>query len=214
MKHSGLILTSPPSIEPLTLAEAKAFLRVDTTDDDSLITSLIVAARQFCENYTKRAFITRTYDLWLDQAPNSNSEWWDGVRDGALSCLYSMPSKISLPMPPFKSLTSITTYDLSDASSSFDITNLISDTASVPGRIILKYGQIWPSNLRYAQCMDIRYTAGYGDAASDVPNALIQAIKIMTAHMYENRTPFDLGRAAEVPLSIESLLTPYRVLSI
>jgi uncharacterized phiE125 gp8 family phage protein len=55
-------LITPPASEPVTLAEAKSHLRVDLNDDDTLINALITAARQMAEEYTRRAFITQTWE--------------------------------------------------------------------------------------------------------------------------------------------------------
>lgn len=61
-------LVTPPAIEPITLEEAKLHLRVDGTEENSLISALITAARQKAEEYTRRAFITQTWELALDSA--------------------------------------------------------------------------------------------------------------------------------------------------
>jgi len=62
----GLKQTVAPALEPVSLTEAKLHLRIDTTAEDVLISSLIKAARQYCENYQRRAYITQTWELWLD----------------------------------------------------------------------------------------------------------------------------------------------------
>ena len=64
-----LNLITPPAVEPVTLADAKAHLKVDTTDDDALITALITAARARAEWHTGRALITQSWTLWLDAWP-------------------------------------------------------------------------------------------------------------------------------------------------
>jgi len=65
----SLTLNTPPAAEPVTLADAKAHLKVDSTDDDALIASLITAARARAEWHTGRALVTQSWTLWLDAWP-------------------------------------------------------------------------------------------------------------------------------------------------
>ena len=65
----SLTLIAAPILEPMTLAEAKLHLRVDGTDEDDLITALIVAARRRAEHLLTRALITQTWELTLDEFP-------------------------------------------------------------------------------------------------------------------------------------------------
>lgn len=63
---AALKLITPPASEPVTLQEAKNHLRVDVSDDDSLISTLITVARQKAEEFTRRSLITQTWELSLD----------------------------------------------------------------------------------------------------------------------------------------------------
>lgn len=212
---SGLILITPPATEPVTLTDAKTFLKIDTTDDDTLVSACITGARRFVEEQTKRALITQTWEYWLDGIPESKyqgGKWWDGVRQASLAEIMSGGREIEIPRAPFQSLVYLQTYDISDAMSVFDSTLLISDTAGTPGRIALKYGQIWPVNLRLTNSVQIRFKAGYSDDTSLVPPDLIAAVKIMIGHFYEKREPTEAGRAVDLPLSVDAILNPYRVL--
>ena len=60
-------LVSAPATEPVSLAEVKSYLRIDGTADDAVLTILIASARRSAEEYTKRAFITQTWQLTLDR---------------------------------------------------------------------------------------------------------------------------------------------------
>jgi len=71
----ALELISPPAVEPVTLDEAKAHLKVDTTDDDALIATLISAARAKAEWHTGRAFVTQGWTLWLDRWPAADCQY-------------------------------------------------------------------------------------------------------------------------------------------
>ena len=67
----GLQLVTPPAAEPVSLSEAKEHSRITGTDEDDLITTFIEAAREYCEEYQNRAYITQTWDLSLDEFPDS-----------------------------------------------------------------------------------------------------------------------------------------------
>ncbi|MCP9237153.1 head-tail connector protein [Lewinella sp. JB7] len=54
---------TPPAFEPVTVQEAKRWLRVDHSEDDALIGSLIRAAREWVEHYTNTAFAQRTLEV-------------------------------------------------------------------------------------------------------------------------------------------------------
>ncbi len=66
---SAILLTGP-AIEPLSLVEAKAFLRVATSDDDDVIAALIADARFHVEAQTRRALITQNWRMALDARPD------------------------------------------------------------------------------------------------------------------------------------------------
>lgn len=67
---AGLKLECPPAQYPVSLAAVKNFLRVDDIDDDDdLLTGLIQAATEACENYTRRSFITKGWLQTLDSFP-------------------------------------------------------------------------------------------------------------------------------------------------
>lgn len=181
-----LELTSPPAIEPVTLAEARAHLKIDTTDDDTLITRLIAAARTRAEWHTGRALITQGWTLWRDA-------WCD---------------PLALPLPPLQAVTSLKTYGRDDAEHLLDGANYTIDLAG--GRVTLKDNVAPPVDLRRINAVAIAFTAGYGDTTSDVPDPLRSAILAIVAFLYEHR-----GEApAEFPQDIAAMLAPYRVLKV
>lgn len=204
-----LVETTPPASEPLTLAEVKTYLRVDHSNDDSLVTGMISAARQLCEGYTGRSLITRSYSLYLDRWPGkASSAWFDGVREGADIPLYD--GALPLPKPPLLSVTQINVYDINNSAAVFPAANYFVDTADTPGRIVLSLGVSPPVPTRAANGIEIRFTAGYGASASNVPAMLQQGMKQVIAHLYEHRgdTP-DQALKASGALSI---FQPYRVM--
>jgi len=189
--YAGLVLAAGPDTEPVTTAEAKNYCRVDTgiTEDDTLIGVLVTAARQLVELYTGRSLVTQTWELALDNFPAGSS--------------------VELPRGPVQSVTSIKTYDDEDNESTFASGNYLVDTSL--GRVSLNHDAVWPTDLRSTASVLITYVAGYGDAASDVPAALRQAILMLVGHWYENREAVVTGTiAAEVPFTVAALLGHYK----
>jgi len=189
----ALSLVTAPAAEPITLAEAKVHLRVDITDDDSLITALIVTARQHVEAITRRALITQTWDLTLDAWPDGDT--------------------ILVPLPPLQSVTSVTYKDSAGTVYTMPVTDYIVDKVEEPGRIVLAYGKTWPSATLYpAGAITVRFAAGYGDATK-VPQAIKQAMLLLIGQWYESRETISIGNIVnELPFTVEALLWPYRVL--
>ena len=92
------LVSIAPTIEPVTLAEAKLHLKVENTADDDLITSLIKTARQWCEGYQNRSYITRTITLKTDK----------------------FPKVFRLPRPQLLTVTSIKYIDLAGVEQTLD----------------------------------------------------------------------------------------------
>lgn len=194
---------TPPAVEPISLAQAKAHLRVDISDDDAYITALIIAARQYAENYTKRVFITQTWNLLVDD--------FSMYRNG----LFFLPSSITpwtqelvIPKAPLQSIVSINYLNTAGVSTTLDPSLYTVDTSSLPGRLYPSYGQIWPSTQAFPHAVTIQFIAGYGLAAA-VPNTIVQALLLLVSHWYENREPIVAERGvvpAELPLAVDALL--------
>lgn len=162
-------ITTQPVIEPVSLDEIKSQLRIDHSDEDSLLESMIVAARIHCEDIARRAFITRTHTAKLDCWPYSIFE---------------------LPYPPLIAITSIKYTDAEGVEATFSSSNYIVDTFSEPGRVALKSSADWPNvTLQDINGIEIIYTAGYG-LADDVPETYKLAIRAYVGTYYENREQF------------------------
>ena len=186
----GLTQTVGPTIEPVTLAEMKLHLRVDEIDEDTLIESLITAARESAETFTWRQFITATYELTLD----------------------TFPGVIYLPRPILQSVTSITYVDSDSAEQTVDEDTYVVKTDSVIGEVYPAYGESWPTCRGFTDDITVTFKDGYGDAASDVPDSLKAAIRLFVGHLYENREATVVGTiVATLPLAVESLLWNNRV---
>jgi uncharacterized phiE125 gp8 family phage protein len=182
-----LKLITAPAVEPVTTDEVKLHTRIDGNTETTLLSSWITSARILAEQYQRRAYITQTWELILDG--------WPG-----------MP--ISIPRSPVQSVTSLKYYDTANTETSWDLSNLLIVTDTEPGRITLAYGITYPSTtLREMNSVVIRYVAGYGDAASDVPENVKDAIHLYCAYRYENRT----AEIESVPVQFYDLLRPERV---
>jgi len=191
----ALKLITPPATEPVSLAEVKTHLRVDITDDDDLITALVVAAREYCEAFQNRAYITQTWELTLDEFPET---------------------PLVIPKPPLQSVSSVKYIDYEGTETVFDAANYIVDTSSEPGRLTLAYGVTWPTvTLQRLNGVKITFTAGYGDSASDVPQTVKQAILLLVGHWYENREASLVGSVSrEIEFAVHALLWPERVVPV
>lgn len=195
--------TIAPTEEPITLQDAKDFLRVDGLEDDDLITSLIVSARQRAETITRRALITQTFALKADDFPCwLGNGWWRF--DGR-----NWPQNaIVLPMPA-ASVTSIQYRDSAGVLQTMLTSDYVVDTDNEPARITLPVLGVWPVALWQASVVTITFTAGYGAAAA-VPDGVKTAIKMLVAHWYDNRSPVVTGTiATKLPLTVEALLDPF-----
>lgn len=182
-------VTTAPTTEPVSLIEAKLHLRVVDNSSDTLITSLIKVAREWCEGFQNRAFIQQTITAKLDEFSDT----------------------IELPMPPLISVTSIKYYDTAGNQQTLSTSYYNVDTTSEPGLVTLAYNQSWPTVRSVHHTIEIIYKAGYGDAASAVPERVKQAIKLLVGHLYEHRETVSELTLKEVPLAAKSLLSIDRV---
>jgi hypothetical protein len=195
--------TVAPTSDVVSLAEVKSWMKVDITDDDELIQSLIVAAQEAAELYLRKALITQTWTLTIDLGANSlNNSLGDGIYDLPVTALYGdMPNEIDLPYKPIQSITSVVTYNTSNESATYASTNYFVDTAS--GRLILNDTAVWPSSLRNRVSAVVTYVAGYTNASS-IPQSIRTAIMMHIQRMYDERIMCDL------PVACQSLLRQHR----
>lgn len=162
----SLQLSTAPTIEPITLDEAKLYLRVEHSADDADITRLIKAAREWVERVTWRALISQTWKLRLTRFP----------------C-----GPIYLPKPPLQSVSSVTYVDADGTSQTWNSSLWISDIYSEPGVLEPAYSQSYPVTRAIRQAVTITFIAGYGSAATDVPARIREAIVEHVRNSYDNR---------------------------
>ncbi len=119
------------------------------------------------EVWSGRRLITQTWDLPLVRFPSSECIrlWWG----------------------PVQSVTTVTYLDAAGTSQVLDPATYLLDTYSVPGRILLAPGWIWPvTQAQHPMAVTIRYVLGYGLAAAEVPDPLRLLIGAVADHFYNN----------------------------
>jgi uncharacterized phiE125 gp8 family phage protein len=194
-----------PTVEPITLAEAKLQLRVDDdiTSDDGLISALITAARQKVEIETRRALVTQTQVLKLDQFPSGENP------------------VIELPNPPLQSVSAVQYVDQNGDTQTLAASEYIVDTVSEPARITPAYNTFWPLTRAQINAVTVTFVCGYAsgsgsptDYAANVPQALKAAIKLLVGHWYENREAVAAANLKPLPMAVDSLVWNYRNLQL
>lgn len=156
------------TVEPITVAELKEFLKLDSNGEDAVLAVLLTAAVNEAEKWTHRAFVNRTLRVWFDYAPPGGGNF-------------------ELPYSPAVSITSIKSYDDDDTETTMDADDYKTDLVGEPPRISLPRGGTWPSSLRPMNAVAIEYVAGYGAAASNVPAGIKNALFMICAHYYEGK---------------------------
>lgn len=183
-----LIRTVEPSAEPVTLAEAKAHLRIDHSSEDDLLAGLIRAAREEVERATGLALIEQGWRLVLDAWP----------RNGA----------VTIALHPVRTILSVTAYGPDGEASLINPAGYQADTVSRPSRI--RFGDAPPA-LRAMNGIEIDFTAGFGEAGTDVPDLLRRAMLLLVAHWYEFRTAFGpKDQPVGYPAGYDRLVAPFR----
>jgi len=160
-----LSLVTEPTELPVTLGEAKLHARIDEDADNAAVMGFIKAARELAETYTRKAFVTQTWQMFLDDFP---------------AC-----SEIELPRPPLSSVTHVKAYDDADAATVFASSNYFVDTATQPGRLVLRDAASWPDAERVANAVEVQFIAG--TTVDLVPQAIKQGIFNLVAWLYEHR---------------------------
>lgn len=222
VRHRHNLITAP-AIEPVTLTQAKAHLRVDFADDDTLITTLIIVARQAVEEFLGRALITQTWQVFYDKFP----DFFYGYRNDCdiTSASQQLPvnyyqnrvrraREIELLKPPLQSVTHVKTYANDDTVTTFSTSSyqvsVYGGLTPTRGRVTLRDGVTFPFFTRNADGIEIQFIAGYGDAASDVPEQIIQAMLLIIGKLYEDRGDCD-DCDSMMPKTAKLLLNPYRM---
>ncbi len=182
-----LILTTPPAAEPITLAEAKSHLRITHSDDDIYVQRLITAARRQIEARLGLALITQGWSLFLDSWP--------------------VTATARIALHPVQTIVDVITYGDSDTPATLDPAHYFLDSKSRPARLVLRSGRAFPVPGRSINGIEIKFTAGFGAAASTVPDEIRQALLLTVAAWYADRGETESGF---LPLMARELIAPFK----
>lgn len=183
-----------PVGEPVTVAEVREHLRIDHSHEDRWLAAAIRTAREDVEGYTGRALMTQTLEWSLD-------EWPGGAA-------------LRLPRPPLRSVVWLKWAFTTLVTTTVEEATYQVDTLSAPGRIVLRPGMRWPAGTPAvdANGIIVRYEAGYGARAGDVPARIRHAMLLIVGDLYENREATLVGAIkTEMPFSVQRLLYSFRV---
>ncbi|MCK9518053.1 MAG: hypothetical protein M0R74_03335 [Dehalococcoidia bacterium] len=157
--------------------------------EDTQIEAWITAAREYAEAYTGRAMATQTLEQLMDGFPCGDN--------------------IELDMPPLQSVSSIKYKDSAGTETTMAVTtDYIVDSDREPGRVVLPYGESWPSFVAYpVNPIRIQYITGYY-ASNPLPKALWAGMLVHIGLLYKYRD-------AEIPdaamNTVKALYAPYRI---
>jgi uncharacterized phiE125 gp8 family phage protein len=183
-----LRLITAPTVEPVSVATARLFLRVDGSDDDTVITLLTKAAREKGEELARRAFISQTWEMIIDCWPHD--------------------LRLKVYRPPLISVSFVKYLDSSNVEHTF--TDYVVDTRNEPGVII--FNTLPGEALLKSGAITVRFVAGYGAAETNVPDRIKTAILLLVAHWYEHRETINIGNiVSEVPMGSKLLFIAERV---
>ena len=182
------ILLAGPAVEPLTLAEAKAYLRVDHDAEDGLISSLITSARMTVEALTRRCLIDQTWRIVRDAWPASGL--------------------VTVPANPLREVVAAHVLDAAGCEVEVPLGAFTAHIGRLPGLIRVDNGVVLvPGRAMAGIAIDV--IAGHGPSADHVPSPLIEAVRVVLAHFYEHRG--ETGAGAAFPVTLDALVAPFRV---
>lgn len=181
--------TSAPGALAIDLADVKSWARVDGSDDDDLLTRLIKTATDIVERHTGRALVTQTRQLVLDRFPVENDLDAFGIpvaRRQVAHRLFRGLGAFYLPYAaPLQSVSSITYLDTDATSQTLAASKYRVDDDSEPAFVAPAENESWPLSLQESGSVVVEYICGYGDASSDVPDTLKQAIAELARRMFD-----------------------------
>lgn len=182
----ALVRVTAPSASPVSLTEAKAQMRVEGTDDDTIIQRLIDAAVAFVDvqGVLGRAMITQTWGEWL--APN--------------------PSTVILSLGPVQSVSAIKYYDVDGVLQTATLSDF--NVFGTPNRITItpKSGKAWPVTQTRDDAIKIEYVIGYGDSSASVPQTVRHGLMMLVAHWYENRETTQEKQMQDLPYGFMEMI--------
>jgi uncharacterized phiE125 gp8 family phage protein len=189
--------TSPLGPEPLTLVEAKAYLKIEPgeTADDDLITAQIQEARAWLETFTNRALITQTWKLTLQEFPR-------------VDVLHNPFAELVLEKGKGQTIVTVSYTDTDGVTQTLTVVDdyQVDFNDDAGARLRPTYDGTWPSVRPTIDPVRITWTVGYGDTSADIPSQLLSAMKWKLADLHENRADDDSKQVVA-----EMMASPYRI---
>lgn len=180
-------LLAGPAAEPVSLVQAKAFLKVEDGTEDGLITTLVTAARLHVEGVTGRALLSQSWRVVLDCWPQDRL--------------------VKLRVSPLRSITAIKAYDLDGTSHAIGLVQFLAE----PDRILLPVTVAGMPVTRERGGIEIDYVAGFGADPADVPADIVQAMLALIGYWYEHRDAVIVaGSGAVVPAHFDQLIAIHK----
>jgi uncharacterized phiE125 gp8 family phage protein len=192
----GLSVVTAPTFDPLSLLEAKDHARISSTDEDGLLAGYIFAAREWVESQTHLKLCTQTLDLTVDDG------WPIVIARGMCR------TRIEFPVKPVASVTQVTYVDANGGLQTLASNQYTLRNDGAVHYIEPVYNVTWPTVRCQTAAITVRFVAGW--PLSDVPNPIIQALRLLFAHADRNREAVSNGTFTEVPLGVEAMISPYR----
>ena len=192
-KKTSYKIITQPSTEPMLLTYVKNFLKLDgISADDDLVSALLTAARQRCEEYCNIKFIDTVIEQVYDEFPKGRT---------LENCLHMTIGNVS-------SVEFVKYYDESGTLQTWSDTDYDLDTYDKAGRICVTTGKSYPSSdTDRINNVVVRYTSGFGVNATDVPEAIKHAILLQVGYMYNHRE----DKVKNMSTLSEYLLQPYKM---
>ncbi|MFP5075733.1 hypothetical protein ACLE20_00330 [Rhizobium sp. YIM 134829] len=184
-----IVELAPPPAEPLTLAEARAHLRLDQTAEDGLVASLIRAVRLHLERETGLALISRPFRLYLDAWPQGRV--------------------LEIARGPVRSIEAMTVYKADGLPAAVNLTGFTLDGRARPARLFLP---AVPATEKAINGIEIDLTAGFGDTGTDAPETLRRAMLLHLTQLFAFRGAVAVeDQPAAVPAGYDRLIAPFRL---
>jgi len=176
---------------PVTTAECKSNLRVQHAADDDLINSLIAAATDYVSapnGAINKSLVTESWALTMP----------------------SVSGDIDLPITPVQSITTIQYWDTDNATQTLTVSDFTLTSDEDCATLSPNTGITWPSTYVRDDAVTITFSTGFGDAGSDVPAAIRQAIILIVSHWYESRLAVSDTNSKVIPMAADSIIAMNR----
>jgi uncharacterized phiE125 gp8 family phage protein len=180
------ILVTSPAVEPISLEEMRLHLRLDDTHEDDLVASLIKAARLMLESATRLKFVSQGWRLSIAEVPSGRS--------------------IRVPLAPVLAVEAVRVFGAAGVETLVDPVNYRLRRGSEPALLVFEAG--FPDA---PGGMEVDLLVGFGPSASDVPEPLRHAARMLVAYWFENRGD-EAHLRAQLPADVALMIAPYRSL--